>query len=501
MSLRVSVREIGEGSLLVEYPGASEDSANRVAIAAARRLSGRPGVLDAVPGARTLYLAVEGPLDRSALLRELSAEAGPKEPGRTVRVPVRYGGEHGPDLAELARARGLTPEELARRHAAASYRVAFLGFAPGFAYCVGLPEDLTTPRLATPRTRVPAGTLAIGGSYTGVYPSETPGGWRLIGRSPARLFDPTADPPTLFAPGDSAVFESAGPEVPAAPPADRPAAVYPEGSVPVFRVASPGLFTSLQGAPRHGRGSYGVPAGGAMDLALLAEGNALVENAQGAVALEITLQGPELLALADCRAAAAGDLEIEVNGSARPPGRPFTIARGDRLRLNRVTRDVRAYLCVAGGLAVAMADWQTRKLAREDTVHRAASVEARVLLPSSPRGRVEGVVRVRPGPQEERFTEKSFAAFFASPWRVSASSDRRGVRLEGGPLEHAGSAEVAPEGTAPGAIQVPPDGQPIVLGPDRPVTGGYAKIATVVADDWPLVAQALPGASLRFCLA
>ena len=497
--MRIAVREVGEGALLVEYPGASEESANRAAIAAARRLSARAGVLDAIPGARTLYLAVEDRLDRPALEDELASDAGAAAPGRAVRVPVRYGGELGPDLAELARARGMTPEELARRHAAGSYRVAFLGFAPGFAYCVGLPEELAAPRLATPRTRVPAGTLAIGGSYTGIYPSETPGGWRLIGRSPARLFDPTADPPTLFLPGDSATFESAGPEVAAAPSLEHPAVVYPEGAVAIFRVATPGLFTSLQGAPRHGRGGYGVPAGGAMDLPLLAEGNALVGNAENAVALEITLQGPELLALANCRAAAAGCLEIEKNGSREPPGEPFEIASGDRLSLGRVTKGVRAYFCVEGGLAVASVAWQTHRLGKEDTIHRSLSPDAGARSRSRlPAGAPDGVVRVRLGPQEDRFTERSHRAFFEGSWRVSASSDRRGVRLAGEPLEHSGSAEVAPEGTALGAIQVPADGQPIVLGPDRPVTGGYAKIATVIAEDWPLVAQTAPGAFLRF---
>ena len=498
MTVRAALREVGDGALLVEYPGASEDSANRAAIAAARRLAGRPGVLDAIPGARTLYLAVDG-ADGSMLERELAGEAGAQEPGRLVRVAVRYGGEHGPDLAELARERGMAPEELARRHAAGSYRVAFLGFAPGFAYCVGLPEELSAPRLATPRTRVAAGTLAIGGSYTGIYPSETPGGWRLIGRSPARLFDPAADPPTLFLPGDSAVFESAGPEAGAAPPADRPAATYPEGSVPLFHVASPGLFSSLQGAPRHGRGSFGVPAGGAIDLPLLSEGNALVGNAGGALSLEITLQGPELVALADCRAAATAGLEVELNGSRLPAGSPFDVARGGRVRLGRVTSGVRAYFCVEGGLAVASTQWQTARLARDDTIRRAASPEKEAAsFAGPPRGPSDGVVRVRPGPQEDRFTERSFRLFFEQAWRVSASSDRRGVRLEGEPLVHAGSAEVAPEGTAPGAIQVPADGQPIVLGPDRPVTGGYAKIGTVVAADWRVVAQTAPGASLRF---
>jgi allophanate hydrolase subunit 2 len=107
-------------------------------------------------------------------------------------------------------------------------------------------------------------------------------------------------------------------------------------------------------------------------------------------------------------------------------------------------------------------------------------------------------VRVLLGPQEDRFGSAGIAAFLSQPWRVSASSDRRGVRLEGDPIRHEGSAEIAPEGTAPGAIQVPADGRPIVLGPDGPVTGGYAKIATVVAADWPLVAQAGPGGLLRF---
>jgi KipI family sensor histidine kinase inhibitor len=500
--MRVAIREVGEGALLVAYPGSSEDSANRAAVRAARRLAGRPGVLDAIPGARTLYLAVDGELDLDALERELSAEGGPSLTGRTVRVGVRYGGEHGPDLPELARLRGLSAEDFARRHAAAAYRVAFLGFAPGFAYCVGLPEELATPRLVTPRTRVPAGSLAIGGSYTGIYPSETPGGWRLIGRSSAKLFDPAADPPTLFLPGDSAVFEIAGPQVAGEAPPARPVAAAPEGGAAVFRVASPGLFTSLQGAPRHGQGSYGVPAGGAMDPSALAEGNALVGNAAGATALEITLQGPDLDVLADGEAAVSGRIAVELNGAPQPAGRPFALRRGDRLRLARVVEGVRAYLCLAGGLSIPASQWQTHRVSKEDTICREASP---VPTPApAATGRPEasgGAVRVRPGPQEDRFTDRAFASFFAQAWRVSASSDRRGVRLEGEPLAHSGSAEVEPEGTAQGAIQVPPDGLPIVLGPDRPVTGGYAKIGTVVAADWPVVAQTPPGGFLRFRLA
>ncbi|MGH9398739.1 MAG: 5-oxoprolinase subunit PxpB [Thermoanaerobaculia bacterium] len=499
--MKVFVRELVPGSLLVEFPGASEDAANRAAVNAARRLAGRPDLLDAIPGARTLFLACAPGLDRAALEADLAGaavETAPAVAGRTVRIPVHYGGAAGLDLQELSRGIGVSPEELARRHAAASYRVAFLGFAPGFAYCVGLPVELHAPRLATPRTRVAAGTLAIGGRYTGVYPAETPGGWRLIGRSSARFFDPAADPPTLLLPGDSVVYEPVGGGGPASRLPDHAIARSPDGAVPLFRVHSPGLFSCLQGAPRYGRGAFGVPAGGAMDPSALARGNEVVGNAAGAAALEITLAGPQLEVLADGLAAIAGSIEAEQDGTPISAGRPFELARGDRLRLARVTAGVRAYLCVAGGFAIPPRQWQTRRLAAQDVLCRE---ETPAILPaggSAGEVSADGVVRVVLGPQEDRFGERGIAGFFSRPWRVSASSDRRGVRLEGEPLRHEGSAEIAPEGTALGAIQVPPDGQPIVLGPDRPVTGGYAKIATVVAADWPLIAQAGPAAIVRF---
>ena len=499
--MKFRIRELVPGSILVEFPGASEDSANRASIAAARALAGRPDLLDAVPGARTLFLTIGPGFDRASLERDLN---GPSlstavVSGRTVRIPVHYGGAAALDLQELARGLGVSPEDVARRHAAAAYRVAFLGFAPGFGYCVGLPEELHASRLATPRTRVAAGTLAVGGSYTGVYPADTPGGWRLIGRSAARFFDPAGDPPTLLLPGDAVVFEPVGEETPPAPDRAAIAAGSRVGETPLFRVHGPGLFTSLQGAPGYGRGAFGVPAGGAMDPVALALGNALVENPSGAVALEMTLAGPELEVLADCSAAVAGaPMEAELNGSAVRSARPFDMRRGDRLRLSRAASGVRAYLCVAGGLAVPKTQWQTLRLSKGDEIARAEVRSAATSrAPAGPRS-ADGAVRVVLGPQEDRFESVGIAAFLSQPWRVSASSDRRGVRLEGDPIRHEGSAEIAPEGTAPGAIQVPADGQPIVLGPDRPVTGGYAKIATVVAADWPLVAQAGPGALLRF---
>ncbi len=128
------------------------------------------------------------------------------EASRVVEIPVRYGGAFGEDLDAAAAELGIAADTLISRHGAALYTVAMIGFAPGFPYLSGLDPSLALPRLATPRTRVPAGSVAIGGAQTGIYPRESPGGWRLLGRTPLRLFDPQRASPSLLAPGDRVRF-------------------------------------------------------------------------------------------------------------------------------------------------------------------------------------------------------------------------------------------------------------------------------------------------------
>ncbi|MDR7134230.1 KipI family sensor histidine kinase inhibitor [Lysobacter niastensis] len=126
--------------------------------------------------------------------------------GNTVEIPVVYGGEYGPDLESAADELGFSSSQLVARHTAGEYTVAMIGFAPGFPYLSGLDPALALPRLATPRARVAAGSVAIGGAQTGIYPRESPGGWRILGRTPLVLFDPQRDPPTLLQPGDRVRF-------------------------------------------------------------------------------------------------------------------------------------------------------------------------------------------------------------------------------------------------------------------------------------------------------
>ncbi|MEQ1878804.1 MAG: 5-oxoprolinase subunit PxpB [Bdellovibrionia bacterium] len=127
---------------------------------------------------------------------------------REVRVPVCYEAPYAPDLETVARSTGLSPSEIIKRHSSAVYSVYFLGFMPGFAYLGGLPPELSTPRLSTPRRLVPKGSVGIAGSQTGVYPVESPGGWQIIGRTPANLFDATRENPALLGIGDRVHFEA-----------------------------------------------------------------------------------------------------------------------------------------------------------------------------------------------------------------------------------------------------------------------------------------------------
>ena len=132
--------------------------------------------------------------------------------GEVVTIPVCYDIELGPDLPEVARHAGISEEEVIRLHSSPTYLVYFLGFSPGFVYLGGLPEILHTPRLATPRPSIAGGSVGIAGSQTGIYPVDSPGGWRLIGRTPLRMFDPDATPPTRLQPGDRVKFEPIGRE-------------------------------------------------------------------------------------------------------------------------------------------------------------------------------------------------------------------------------------------------------------------------------------------------
>ena len=344
----------------------------------------------------------------------------------------------------------------------------------------------------------------MAGAYSGIYPAESPGGWNLIGRAAARLFDRDRDPPALLAPGDRVRFEPAEEPLEERPPEPAPADGPRPAGEPVFRVVAAGIWSAPVGACFRGRGASGLPPSGAMDEVALADGNALLGNPREASALEFAVSGPELEALEDVIVAISGaPCDAALDGRPIPGGASARLRRGQRLALGAVRRGVRSYLCVAGGLEAPGALDIPGRIAAGAVLFRSAravpggSTDARPAEGGSEIG-ADPVVRIVLGPQEDWFADEGVAALLNSPFRVSSTSDRRGIRLEGPGIAFRNGSEIPPEGTALGAIQVPGDGQPIVLGPDRPVTGGYPKIGTVISRDFRLVAQARPGAFVRF---
>jgi KipI family sensor histidine kinase inhibitor len=210
-------RWASDHGLLVSFPGGPDETVRADVLGAFDALRRLPAVRNLHPAAASLLVvcdpAATDPAAFEADVRAAVDSRTPRPEGerRLLQIPVCYEGDYAPDLAEVARLHGSTAEAVVARHSGADYVVSFLGFAPGFPYLDGLPEDLATPRLARPRKLVPAGSVAIGGPHAGIYPFATPGGWRIVGRTPLAMFRVDRDPPSLLEPGDAVRFVPVSP--------------------------------------------------------------------------------------------------------------------------------------------------------------------------------------------------------------------------------------------------------------------------------------------------
>jgi KipI family sensor histidine kinase inhibitor len=451
------------------------------------------------------------------LLALAAAPAGRGRPPRTIELPVCYLPPHAPDLDDVAARTGLTAAAVVERHAGATYRVAFIGFRPGFPYLIGLDPALAVPRLDTPRARVAAGSVGLGGAQTGVYPAAGPGGWRLIGRTPARLFDPDRDPPSLLAAGDLVRFTpvdagrfealAAG----AALAADAPTA---SASGPaVLRIGSGGIHASLQDPGRPGWRHLGIGAGGAFDPACAALANLLVGNASQDPVLELAIRGPQLELLRPATVALTGaGMRAQAGGAALPFDRPVALPAGTGIRFQPTGHGARAWLAVAGGFAAprwfgsASVDAGSGQfgaaLAAGDTLHLERPPADDAEAATGPVGWwIESSVDLDQ-PAMLRFVvdadaDAELVADLAGRlWRVAAAADRTGIRLDGAPLAAPAGGSRISAGVLPGTLQLPADGRPILLGPDGQTVGGYPVLGHVIEADLGRMAQLKPGDAL-----
>ena len=536
------IRTASDHALLVEADDL--DEAMRLNLA----WEGIPGIVERIPGARTVLVRFD-PLRVSASDLAAAFAATPIDtahlPGTgEVTVPVRYDGE---DLEEAASLLGVTAEELVNRHLAAHWRVAFSGFAPGFGYVVSSDPLFDVPRRASPRTRVPAGSVALAGEFTGVYPRESPGGWQLIGRTDAAMWDIDRDPPALLSPGTAVRFErvrdearldaarldvvgldaarldgTGGSPEPARRAAPQPTPADAEGAgrgaEAAVEVVRASLQLLVQDAGRSGYAALGVSASGVADRRAMRDANRAVGNTARAAVLEsvggvvLRFRGAGVAAVTG----ASGALTLEeAGGGVRPVthGEPFATVDGDELTLGHPERGLRYVIAVRGGVdaAPALGSRAADTLAGLGPL----ALTAGTVLPIGDAGRhavdpsvvARGLpapgdlvdLEITLGPRDDWFTTAAVETLTGQEWTVTPRSDRVGIRLQGQvPLERALGGELPSEGAVTGAIQVPPDGQPVLFLPDHPLTGGYPIIGALTDRSLDLAGQLAPGVRLRF---
>jgi biotin-dependent carboxylase-like uncharacterized protein len=440
-----------------------------------------------------------------------------------VEIPVVYGGEEGPDLEWSAKHLGISPEELVRRHTAVDYRVFMVGFTPGFPYLGRMDESIALPRLPEPRPRVAAGSVGIGGSQTGIYPWETPGGWRILGRTGVEMFSPFRDDPSLLHPGDTVRFAAVARQAVAA----RGAAPGPAGGrgVPSLLVEHPGFYTMVMDEGRFGYRKTGVPVSGAADVRSHRLANVTCGNAPKEASLEMTLLGGKFRALTDLTLAVAGaPAPVRIDGAEAAMDAPLFLPKGSLLEVGSLRAGCRTYLAVAGGIDVPpvlgsrstyargkFGGHQGRALRAGDVLSTGPAPEHAFILrqladPAAGQASELGpafqwsspitVLRVRPGPEAEA---SLLEALCSGPYAVNPESDRMGLRFTG-PRIPVGSGDILSSPVVPGTVQVPADGKPLLLLCDGQTTGGYKRVAAVMSEDLPLAGQLRPGSNVSFNL-
>ncbi|WP_034806245.1 5-oxoprolinase subunit B/C family protein [Intrasporangium oryzae] len=515
----VRVLPAGDRALVVEVRGIRESLALHARLRPL--VDARDGVGASVEhlvvAARTLLVVTraEADLGRVAdgvnrLADDLDAEVRELPVGEVVEIPVHY---DGPDLDEVAAHTGLTTREVVEAHTGSTWRVGFGGFAPGFAYLFGGHPALHVPRRTDPRTRVPAGSVALAGEFSGVYPHPSPGGWQLIGTTDLAVWDVRRDPPALLVPGAVVRFvERARPRDTAhlstEPPRPRPEPAPRRA----LEVLATGPLTLIEDLGRPGLGDVGVGRSGVADRAAYALGARLVGQDAGPAALEVTLGGLALRAHGDALVALTGAAcPATVDGRAVPHAAPFHLDDGQVLRLGMPPSGLRTYVSVRGGIDAppVLGSRSTDTLSGLGPAPLAVGQVLPVgpaprtfptaeVAPQPPAASDVLVLDVLPGPRTEWFADPGTLA--EHDWVVSGRSNRVGLRLEGTPVERHTAwrdRQLPSEGLVRGALQVPPSGEPVLFLADHPVTGGYPVIGVVRDAAVDRAAQLRPGDRLR----
>jgi KipI family sensor histidine kinase inhibitor len=519
------IRPFGERALLI---GVEDPAAARSLVRAlhAARIDGLAEVVGGLATVMVLFDRDGDEMDSGVPMLERLVEDALAHRARAFAgggVVILSCSFDGPDLAEVADMVGCTPEGVIELVTAQTLTVAMVGFSPGFAYLTGLPEVLRhIPRRPRPRPSVPGGSVALANGYAAVYPTASPGGWQLIGQTHEPLFTPWEFPYARLAAGDRVRFERA----PATSVGDGSSPAMSSHRVPptsspvpnarsLFVVEDGGFRTVLQDGGRRNVAALGVPAAGPADPYSFRLANRLVGNPPEATALEATARGPTLRCLHSTFVAVVGaSPDLRLQGQPVAAGRVVPVGAGQRLVVGPIRGGVRSYVAAAGGLLgqEVLGSCATDQLCAlgPGPIVSGQRLWGGVVTPplgdhirdGTWSGWTEGepvVLRVVPGPHAEGFAPGAFASLATMRFTVTGESNRVGLRLRRDPYGPAvGRApgmfiELDSQGMVHGAVQLPPDGDPVILLTDHATLGGYPVVAVVASVDHGRLGQCAPG--------
>lgn len=491
MRLNITLHRAGDCGLLAELQGEVTSS---TLLAAGHALQQQFAPMAQVAGHSSVLMlfdrAPEPPEDMVVVL-DVSGDAPLQSGVRHHSIAVSFSAAHAPDLPEVLTRLGLSKDEFLRTLSACTLRARFTGFRPGFAYLDGLPSSWDLPRRPTSRTRIPRGSLGLAAGMAGFYPDDSPGGWNIVGRTSELFWDPVRTQPSLLSLGDVVHIEPVETLTPATP---LPYPPQPSTANLVATCITSGQQTLIVSLPDIRRYGHSLSPGGAFDPELAKRANQRAGNAENATLLECTLVGPELRFEIDCRVVWEGASIAWKRNDQPVDETEITMRRGDVLRLGRLTSGLRGWLAFSGGGLQRLDEAfmiAPRRLARGASLRRGDAAGASTNHdPAAPRTSLSEIA-VTIGPHD--LDPESLRSLLEDEWTVSRALDRTGIRLQPARSHVAAPASIPSTGMQFGTIQLHPNGELVVMGPDHPITGGYLQPFTVVSGDLWKLAQLQPG--------
>lgn len=504
--------------VLIEFPSLEETIATYYFL----QHSQHPYIQEMIPAARTILVYFDCLcIDVKKLIQWISAQKIKQDffnTGKEVVLQVDY---QGADLTHVAEYLGISVDEVIYKHTHSHWQVAFIGFAPGFAYLVCPDHPFTSiPRLASPRKKIRAGSVGLAGEYSGVYPKDSPGGWQLIGQTDEKMWDIHRAQPALLLPSDQVIFKDVRNHPTQISVPNKPVSIPKRNEKSaVFEVKNVGLQVLVQDDGRKNMSKLGIGRAGAMDDRAFKSANLIVGNPSDAAVFEILNGGLRLKVLQSTVIAvtgAAAALWITYANSNKVQEslyQPIALDAGDEIYISPPQAGLRNYLAIRGGFAVervlesasydVLAELGPLPIKVGDQIYadqlktQAVNLDqSAITLPSKGETVVVDVIL---GPRADWFNPQSVDLLFSQAWLVTTESNRIGLRLLGEqPLQRQINQELPSEGCCTGAIQVPANGQPVLFMNDHPLTGGYPVIAAVAPYHLGLIAQLEAGCFIQF---